>query len=237
MADYEIRPLTSETWDAFAALCERNGGGGFGGCWCCYFHNATSAERRAAGAGDWRGYKERLVNEGNAHAALVFDGEDAIGWCQYGSPAELPGITHRKEVDASGLPAPDYRLGCFFVDRRYRRKGVSEVALGGALALIAGGRRWRRRGVSVRHRGQQGLGVVPLQLHARHVRAGRLQVRAAQGQEPLHHAQGDRPGLASRVATLRVCGRRVFPLARHASSFALSVTGLRRGTRAYGMQR
>lgn len=137
MADYEIKPLTSETWEAFAALCERNNGGGFGGCWCCYFHNATSAERRAAGAGDWRGYKERLVREGNAHAALVFDGDLAIGWCQYGSPAELPGITHRQEVEASGLPAPDYRLGCFFVDRRYRRKGVSAAALDGALKQIA----------------------------------------------------------------------------------------------------
>jgi hypothetical protein len=48
--------------------------------------------------GDWRGHKERLVREGEAHAAVVFDGEAAVGWCQYGSPEELPGITHRKEV-------------------------------------------------------------------------------------------------------------------------------------------
>jgi hypothetical protein len=48
--------------------------------------------------GDWRGHKERLVREGEAHAAVVFDGEAAVGWWQYGSPEELPGITHRKEV-------------------------------------------------------------------------------------------------------------------------------------------
>ena len=137
MGEYQIRALTGDTWDAFAALCERNGGGGFGGCWCCYFHNATSPERRAAGGDDWRGYKERLVREDGAHAALVFDGDDAIGWCQYGSPAELPGITHQKEVAASGLPPADYRLGCFFVDRRYRGNGVSAAALAGALRLIA----------------------------------------------------------------------------------------------------
>jgi GNAT superfamily N-acetyltransferase len=137
MADYEIKPLTSRTWGAFAALVERNNGGGFGGCWCCYFHNATSAERRAAGGGDWRRYKERLVHDGNAHAALVFAGEQAVGWCQYGSPDELPGITHRKEVEYEGAPRVDYRLGCFFVDRRYRGKGVATAALGGALRLIA----------------------------------------------------------------------------------------------------
>jgi GNAT superfamily N-acetyltransferase len=134
---YEIKPLTSQTWDAFAALCERNNGGGFGGCWCCYFHNATSTERREAGGGDWRGYKERLVGEGNAHAALVFDGDDAVGWCQFGSPAELPGITHRKEVEAAGQPLPDYRLGCFFVERRHRGNGAATAALAGALQLIA----------------------------------------------------------------------------------------------------
>jgi hypothetical protein len=32
---------------------------------------------------------------------------------------------------------PDYRITCFFVDRRYRRKGVAAVALRGALDLIA----------------------------------------------------------------------------------------------------
>lgn len=86
---------------------------------------------------DWPGYKARLVREGGAHAALVFDGETAVGWCQYGSPEELPGITHRAEVEYEGAPVPDYRLTCFFVDRRHRRKGVAEAALGGALELIA----------------------------------------------------------------------------------------------------
>lgn len=137
MDRYTIAPLTSQTWDAFADLCERNNGAGMGGCWCCSFHNGTQAERRAAGGGDWRAYKERLVREGAAHAALVLDGETAAGWCQYGSPAELPGITHRAEVEYEGAPVPDYRLTCFFVDRRRRRQGVAEAALDGALQLIA----------------------------------------------------------------------------------------------------
>jgi GNAT superfamily N-acetyltransferase len=137
VSQYEVRALSSETWGAFADLLERHNGGGFGGCWCTAFHNATSAERRARGGGDLRGYKEQLVREGRAHAAVVFDGEAAVGWCQYGSPEELPGITHRKEVESAGAPLPDYRLGCFFVDRRYRRQGVAAAALDGALELIA----------------------------------------------------------------------------------------------------
>lgn len=141
MGDYQIRPLTSQTWDAFAALCERHNGGGFGDCWCCWFHNATMAEKRANGGGDWRAYKQRLVREDKAHAALVFDGDVAVGWAQFGNPAELPGIFHRKDVEATGDPLPDYRVTCIFVDRRYRRQGVAATALAGALQLIgeAGG--------------------------------------------------------------------------------------------------
>jgi hypothetical protein len=137
VSSYEIKALSSQTWDAFADLCERNNGAGMGGCWCCWFHNATMTERREAGAGDWRGYKERLVRDGQAHAALVFEGETALGWCQYGAPEELPGITHRNEVENEDWVRPDYRLGCFFVGRRHRRGGVAEAALNGALALIA----------------------------------------------------------------------------------------------------
>jgi GNAT superfamily N-acetyltransferase len=86
---------------------------------------------------DNRALKERLVSEGLAHAALVFDGDAAVAWCQYGTPAELPHIYHRKEYEAGLGTLPDYRLTCLFVDKNYRRRGVAGVALGGALDLIA----------------------------------------------------------------------------------------------------
>ena len=60
-----------------------------------------------------------------------------VGWCQFGSPAELKNIKHRKEYEAELDSLPDYRLTCFFVDKRYRRRGVSALALQGALDLIA----------------------------------------------------------------------------------------------------
>jgi GNAT superfamily N-acetyltransferase len=68
---------------------------------------------------------------------VVFDGDRAVGWCQFGSPEELPRITHRKEYE-SGLDVPaDYRITCFFADRDYRRDGVAAAAVRGAIELIA----------------------------------------------------------------------------------------------------
>jgi hypothetical protein len=100
-----VRPLDADTWDAFADLCERHNGV-WGGCWCTWFHTVQSEKTHTAEGN--RALKEQLVRGDNAHAALVFDGDEAVGWCQYGTPAELPNINHRKEYEATS-PGPDAR--------------------------------------------------------------------------------------------------------------------------------
>jgi hypothetical protein len=134
VAEYAVNALATDTWDAYARMMERHNGV-FGGCWCTYFHTMHSEKTFSAQSN--RELKQRLVSEGRAHAAVVFDGEEAIAWCQYGSPAELPNIYHRKQYDAESDALPDYRITCMFVDKRYRREGVLSVALTGALDLIA----------------------------------------------------------------------------------------------------
>jgi hypothetical protein len=88
MSHFTVKPLSPATWSAFAALVERHNGV-WGGCWCMEFH--PEGKERGAHRSQM---KERRVREGQAHAALVFDGEVCIGWCQFGSPAELPRIKH-----------------------------------------------------------------------------------------------------------------------------------------------
>ena len=132
--DFTVRALTPETWDAFAALVEKHNGI-FGGCWCIWFH-PDSPERGQGYEGN-RALKRRYVEQGRAHAALVFDGDQAVAWCEYGTPEELPNIHHRKDYEAAGDTLPDYRLTCIFIDRDYRRKGLTPIAMNGALDLIA----------------------------------------------------------------------------------------------------
>lgn len=144
MSAYTIKPLGPDTWDDFAALAERHNGcwnavhgscwAQGGGCWCMRFQRSCTPWQ--AGEGN-RARKERLVSEGRAHAALVFDADVLVAWCQYGTPQELPNIYHRKQYAAGVAELPDYRLTCLFVDKAYRRQGVACVALRGALDLIA----------------------------------------------------------------------------------------------------
>src|SRR4029450_12127598 len=67
VTDYAIRALDDSTWDAFALLLEKHNGCGFGGCWCAWFHSREGRPEGEKG----RPWKERLVREGKAHAALV----------------------------------------------------------------------------------------------------------------------------------------------------------------------
>jgi hypothetical protein len=130
---YTVKALDESTWDAFAALVERNNGI-FGGCWCMGFHAEDSRTDVASN----RAAKERRVRDGQAHAALVFDGDDCVGWCQFGAPDEVPRIKNRAAYEKSQTASPSWRIACCYVGTGRRRQGVAAAALAGALDLIAG---------------------------------------------------------------------------------------------------
>lgn len=136
MDELRIDFLNESTWPAFAALVERHRGV-WGGCWCMAFHEEGAG--RDTTAQQNRSAKQRRVLAGQAHAALVFDGDRCIGWCQFGSVDELPRIKHRRAYLATAQTPPQWRITCFFVDSSYRRRGVAALALRGALEGIARG--------------------------------------------------------------------------------------------------
>jgi GNAT superfamily N-acetyltransferase len=132
--DYTIKPLDMTTWDAFAALVEKNNGV-FGGCWCLGFHPEGGDKELTAEARRRR--KLERVRGGRAHAALVFDRDDCLGWCQFGAPEEVPRIKSRAAYEKGRSTPPDWRITCHFVGKGHRRRGVASAALAGALDLIA----------------------------------------------------------------------------------------------------
>lgn len=128
------KPLSPDTWPAFARLVEKHNGI-FGGCWCISFH--LDPEGGKIPSKYYRKMKETRVREGRAHAALVFDGREAVGWCQFGPTAELPNIRSRKAYEEGLKGLPDWRITCFFVDRERRGSGIATVALREAMRMIA----------------------------------------------------------------------------------------------------
>jgi GNAT superfamily N-acetyltransferase len=133
-SSYAVKALDESTWDAFAALVEANNGV-FGGCWCMGFHPEGVGKDTTAELNRKR--KLERVQAGTTHATLVFDGNDCVGWCQFGSPADLPRIKSRAAYEKGVTTPPDWRIACNFVGKGHRRQGVATAGLEGALALIA----------------------------------------------------------------------------------------------------
>lgn len=84
-----------------------------------------------------RAEKEALVDLGRAQAALVYDGTDCVGWCQYGPPRELPRIKNAATYRAAAPAQADWRITCFFAHKGRRGQGIAAMALRGAVAQIA----------------------------------------------------------------------------------------------------
>ena len=127
------KPLSPDTWPAFASLVEKHNGI-FGGCWCISFHLEPGEKRHGYAA--YKAMKRALVRQGRAHAALVFDGPRAVGWCQFGPTAELPNIRSKKAYEEGLEELPDWRITCFFIDRERRGGGIASFALREALREI-----------------------------------------------------------------------------------------------------
>ncbi|WP_231372360.1 hypothetical protein [Terracoccus sp. 273MFTsu3.1] len=129
MSDHTIRALTPETFGDFAALVERNKGM-FASCWCTWFH---PEDREPDTAEDNRAFKKRRVDEGIAHAALVYDGDLAIAWAEYGTPGELPTSTTARSTSPllSDFPttgSPASRSSAPIEGKVWRRSPCAELS-------------------------------------------------------------------------------------------------------------
>lgn len=86
-----------------------------------------------------RRQKLELVEAGRAHGIVVYAHGEPVGWCQFGRREELPRIDHRRNY--RGL-APDsdeklWRITCFVVETRHRRRGIASTALKAAVQAIS----------------------------------------------------------------------------------------------------
>lgn len=134
-----IHPLTPARWaDAQALFGPR---GACAGCWCMWWRRPHADFRRGKGEGNKRAFK-KLVDGREPPGLIAYAGREPVGWCSL-APREhfIRFSTSRvlRPVD----DAPVWSVVCFFVARRWRRKGIT-VALLDAAAAYA-----RKRGATM----------------------------------------------------------------------------------------
>lgn len=129
----EVRPLTSETWDALAALFRE--GGDPRGCWC-QFWRMRAKDMSGAKVPELQARLRAQAESDEPPGLVAFDDslapDRAVGWVSLG-----PRETFEKIVYSKVIPKIDDRpvwsIVCFAVSSLARGRGVARALLEGAI--------------------------------------------------------------------------------------------------------
>ena len=126
----DVRPVTSETWDALADLFREGGDPRW--CWCQYWR-LRSKDFSAAKVPELR---ERLHSKAlspQPPGLVAFDGDRAVGWVSIGPRTDYERIV-RSRVIPTIDDRPVWSIVCFAVSPTARGRGVARALLEGAIA-------------------------------------------------------------------------------------------------------
>jgi GNAT superfamily N-acetyltransferase len=118
-------PLTAERWDDFEALFGERGA--CGGCWCMFWRLPRKKYESQKGEGNRLAMKS-VVDSGEVPGILAFDGTRAVGWCAIAPRSSYPALT-RSRILRPVDERPCWSVSCLFIERSYRRKGISTELL------------------------------------------------------------------------------------------------------------
>jgi GNAT superfamily N-acetyltransferase len=140
MRELRIADLTPEAWPAFEELFGMRGA--CGGCWCMFWRQPRKLHDAERATGTTKRRMKNLVTDGRPTGVLAFDGPRAVGWCAIAPRADYPTLA-RSRILRPVDDAPVWSVVCFYIDRAYRRKGLTVALLDAAVAYA------RERGAKV----------------------------------------------------------------------------------------
>ena len=133
MSAIEIHPLTPERWPDFEQLFGPRGA--CAGCWCMF----PKLTRKEFDAGKYEGNRKaqkKIVESGQVPGLLAYVDGIPAGWCAVEPRANFPSLA-RSRVLAPLDDLPVWSVTCFFVDRKFRRQGLSVRLLKAAVEYVA----------------------------------------------------------------------------------------------------
>jgi GNAT superfamily N-acetyltransferase len=133
-SEFDFQPVTPDRWNDLAALFGERGA--TGGCWCMWWRLKRSEFNEMKGPGNKRALKE-IIDSGEVPGILVYVGKRPIGWCSV-APRENFSALERSRILKRVDEQPVWSIVCFFVDKPYRRKGVTVRLLEAAIDYARG---------------------------------------------------------------------------------------------------
>jgi GNAT superfamily N-acetyltransferase len=129
----EITPLTLDRWEDFEILFGPRGA--CAGCWCMFWKLTRKEFEAGQGESNHRAQKA-IVTSGRTPGLLAYVDGIPAGWIAVEPRSEYSGLA-RSRLLAALDDLPVWSVPCFFVDKKYRRQGLTIVLLKAAVDHVA----------------------------------------------------------------------------------------------------
>lgn len=126
--------LTPERWSDLEALFGVRGA--CAGCWCMWWRHATQKSWVAAKGEPNRRALKKVVASGAPVGVLAYDGTTPIGWCAVAPRADYPRLAKARTLKPLD-DRPVWSITCLFVEKGWRRRGLSSKLIEAAAAWAA----------------------------------------------------------------------------------------------------
>jgi GNAT superfamily N-acetyltransferase len=123
-------PLSPENWDKFVGLFGERGA--VGGCWCMYFRLGAMDYRAGTKSGANKERIREIVRAGQPTGLMAFDGDKAVAWAALAPRRDFTRFERsrvHKPIDERDV----WSIPCLFIDKKYRKQGVSFQLLNGVI--------------------------------------------------------------------------------------------------------
>lgn len=130
LAQLTFEPLTKENWGKFVQLFGSKGA--CGNCWCMYYRLSKTDFIEGKTDDGNKDAMKQLVFSDKPTGILGFYGDQPIAWCAF-APREDYIKLEKSRVHKRIDNEPVWSIPCFFIDKNFRRNGVSVELLKGVI--------------------------------------------------------------------------------------------------------
>jgi len=114
-------PVTKDRWSDFETLFGKRGA--CGGCWCMLWRLTRKDFESQKGEGNRRAMKA-LIQSGEIPGILALSEGQPVAWCSVAPRDHFPALG-RSRILKPLDEQPVWSISCLFVEKQYRRKGLS----------------------------------------------------------------------------------------------------------------
>lgn len=125
-------PVTKDRWSDFETLFGERGA--CGGCWCMLWRLNRKEFERQKGAGNRRAMKA-LIQSGEIPGILALSEDKPVAWCSVALRDHFPALG-RSRILKPLDELPVWSISCLFVEKQYRRKGLSSRMIKAAVDYV-----------------------------------------------------------------------------------------------------